>query len=188
MKRMFVTLAAVALVGETAYGASYTIDPNHTYPSWEVSHLGISVLRGKFTKTSGKLTFDREAKAGEVAIEIDAASIESGHAKFNEHLRSEDFFNVAKFPSIGFKSTAFHFTQDTLAMVDGELTMLGVTKPVTLMVHGMGCTTHPRLKREVCGAELGTAVRRSDFGMKYGLPRNGDVVTLRIQVEALRDE
>ncbi len=187
MKRIVVMLAAVTLFGE-AYGVSYTIDPNHTYPSWEVSHLGISVLRGKFTKTTGKLTLDREAKTGSVQIEVDAASVESGHAKFNDHLRSEDFFNVEKFPKITFQSMSFNFTQDTLATVDGELTLLGVTKPVTLTVNSMGCTTHPRLKREVCGADLVTAIRRSDFGMKYGIPRNGDVVTLRIQVEAHKDQ
>ncbi len=143
-----------------------------------MSHLGISVLRGKFTKTSGKLAFDREAKTAKVEIEIDAASIESGHAKFNEHLRSEDFFNVAKFPTISFESDAFRFVQDTLETVEGTLTMLGISKPVALKLNTIGCTTHPRLKREVCGADLVTAIRRSDFGMKYGIPRNGDIVTL----------
>jgi len=187
MKRIVVMLAAVALFGE-AYGASYTIDPNHTYPNWEVSHLGISVLRGKFTKTSGKLTFDREAKTGSVEIEIDAASVESGHAKFNADLREEKLLNVGKFPRISFRSTAFNFTQDTLATVDRDLTLLGVTKPVTLTVNSMGCTMHPRLKREVCGADLITTIRRSDFGMNYSIPRNGDVVTLRIQVEAHKDQ
>ena len=187
MKRIVVMLAAGALIGE-AYGASYTIDPNHTYPSWEVSHLGISVLRGKFTKTTGKLTWDHETKTGNVQIEVDSASIESGHAKFNEHLRSADFFNVEKFPKITFQSTSFNFIQDTLATVDGDVTLLGITKPLTLTVNSMGCTTHPRLKKEVCGADLVGSIRRSDFGMKYGIPRNGDVVTLRIQVEAHKDQ
>ena len=187
MRRFVVMLAAITLFGE-AYGASYTIDPNHTYPSWEVSHLGVSVLRGKFTKTTGKLTWDRETKTGNVQIEVDSASVESGHAKFNDHLRSADFFNVEKFPKITFQSTSFKFTQDTLTTVDGNLTLLGITKPLTLTVNGMGCTIHPRLKIEVCGADLVGSIRRSDFGMKYGTPRNGDVVTLRIQVEAHKEQ
>lgn len=187
MRRFVVMLAAIPLFGE-AYGASYTIDSNHTYPSWEVSHLGISVLRGKFTKTTGKLTWDRETKAASVQIEVDSASVESGHAKFNDHLRSTDFFNVEKFPKITFQSASFNFTQDTLTTVDGDLTLLGITKPITLTVNSMGCTIHPRLKIEVCGADLVGSIRRSDFGMKYGIPRNGDVVTLRIQVEAHKDQ
>ncbi len=111
----------------------------------------------------------------------------SGHAKFNADLRDEKLLNVVAYAKITFKSTAFNLTQDALAAVNGDLTLLGVSRPVTLAVNNVGCTRHPRLKIEVCGADLLTAIRRSDFGSKYGNPRNRDVVTLCIQVKAFKD-
>lgn len=177
----FIAAVAPALSAQT-----YNIEPNHTYPSFEANHMGISTWRGKFTKTSGKVTLDRANKTGNLDIAIDAASIDFGHQKMNEHAKNEDFFNVAKFPTITYRGNAIKYKGDTPATVEGDLTLLGVTKPVVLTINSFKCIDHPMLKREVCGADASGSFKRSDFGMSYGLPRHSDEVKLQIQVEAVK--
>lgn len=177
--------AAVALPSQAA--DSYTVDPGHTYPSFEIGHLGFSTQRGRFNKTSGKITLDRAGKSGSVDLTIDATSIDTGNAKLADHLKSGDFFDVAQFPTITFKSTAFKFDGDKLAAVDGNLTLHGVTKPVTLAVSHFNCGAHPFTKKELCGADASVGIKRSDFGLKYGLPAIADDVKLLINVEAFKD-
>lgn len=175
-------LAVPALSAE-----SYTVDPRHTFPTFEVMHLGYSTQRGKFTKTSGKIELDRAAKRGAVDIVIDAASISTGEPKLADHLRSEDFFHVTQHPTISFRSTRLHFDGDQLASVDGNLTLRGVTQPVSLTVEHFHCAPHPMLKREVCGADATAVIKRSDFGVKYAIPAVADDVKLVLSIEAIRD-
>jgi len=166
---------------------TYKIDPNHTYPSFEADHFGgLSVWRGKFDKTSGSVSLDRAAKTGTIDIVIDTASIDFGHDKMNEHAKSEDMFNVEKFPTANYKSKSITFKDDVPVSVDGELTLLGVTKPVTLVINKFKCIDHPMLKREVCGADASTTFNRADFGLNIGLPRFSPEVKLSIQVEAIK--
>ena len=166
----------------------YTLDPNHTFPSFEVVHFGVSVSRGKFTKTSGKAVIDRAAKTGSIDITVEAASVDIGHERLNNHLRTKDFFNVEQFPTVTYKADAIRFNGDTPASVDGNLTMLGVTRPVTLSLNWFKCFVHPMMKKEVCGADGTATIKRSEFGMKYGLPTAvGDDIKLLIQVEAAHD-
>jgi polyisoprenoid-binding protein YceI len=168
--------------------AHYTIDPEHTYPSFEAPHIqGISIWRGKIDKTSGKIVLDREAKTGEVDIVMDASSIDFGHGKLNEHIKSPDFFDVAKYPTITFKSNSIKFEGDAPVEVDGVLTLHGVSKPVVLKLNQFKCIQHPMLRREVCGADAAAQINRSDFGLGYGVQMTGDWVRLAIQVEALKD-
>lgn len=176
-----------AAVAETT---TYNIDPSHTYPSFEADHMGISYWRGKFTKTSGTITLDREKKTGSVDIVIDADSIDFGMAKLNEHAtKAEDMFDAAKYPKITYKSTKLNFKGADLASVDGELTMHGVTKPVKLTVNKFKCIPHPMLKREVCGADASATLNRADFGVDFGVKFGfSPVVKLAIQVEALKAE
>ena len=165
----------------------YKIDPNHTYPSFEADHFGgLSVWRGKFDKTSGSVTLDRENKTGTLDIVIYTKSIDFGHDKMNEHAKSEDMFNVEKFPTANYKSKSITFKDDVPASVEGELTLLGVTKPVTLTINKFKCIEHPMLKREVCGADASTTFNRADFGLTLGLPRFLPEVKLSIQVEAIK--
>ena len=191
LKPLAALLLGAATLGATA-GAfaadSYTIDPGHTFPSLEVMHFNTSIYRGKFTKNSGKVTLDRAAKTGSVEIQIDPASIDMGHEKLNGHLRSKDFFNVEQFPTITYKAGSIKFSGDTPALVDGELTLMGVTRPVSLTFNKFNCYTNPMSKREVCGGDLGASFKRSDFGMKYGIPNVGDEIKLQIQVEAIKDQ
>jgi polyisoprenoid-binding protein YceI len=168
----------------------YTIDPNHTYPSFQAPHIGgISFWRGKFDRSSGSVTLDRAAKTGSVDITIDTTSIDFGHEKMNTHARSADMFDVGKYPTATYQSSNIDFEGDTPVGVHGSLTLHGVTKPVFLKIASFKCIMHPMLKREVCGADASAEIDRSDFGIGYGVPQSIPTgkVTLAIQVEALKD-
>lgn len=188
--RTAIILALLGTGGATpAFAQTYTIQSEHTYPGFEAPHLGISWWRGKFLKTSGKVTLDRERKTGSLSIEIDAASIDFGHQKMNEHARSPDFFDVARHPTITFKGGAMRFAGDMPAEIDGELTLLGNTRPLTLRIESFRCITHPLYKREICGADVRGGFNRRDFGMaRSASDEAAGQVRLVIQVEALRDE
>lgn len=187
MQVKHVIAALVAASVASAFAQTYNIEPNHTYPSFEADHMGISVWRGKFTKTSGTINLDRAAKKGAVDITIDANSLDFGHAKMNEHAKSKDMFNVEQFPTMTYKSKSVVFDGDKPVAVDGELTMLGVTKPVKLAINKFKCIMHPMLKREVCGADASGEFKRTDFGLNYGVPMGfSPDVKLAIQVEALK--
>lgn len=187
MKRsLTAALLVLASTATLAASESYTLESGHTYPSFEASHMGISMWRGKFNKSSGKVTLDRAAKTGTVSVEIDAKSIDFGHDKMNEHAMNEDFFNVAKYPTITYTGK-LQFTGDTPTSVDGELTLLGVTKPVKLTINSFKCIPHPFYKKEVCGADALGEFDRAAFGMDYGAKFGSTVAKLAIQVEAIKD-
>lgn len=188
---MKLKLASALLLSAFAAAAAaapekYTIESSHTYPSFEAPHLGISWWRAKFEKTTGSVTLDRAAKTGTVDITIDAASVDFGHAKMNEHALGPDFFDAAKYPTATYKGT-IKFDGDQPDEVDGQLTLHGVTKPVKLDIESFKCIQHPMLKKEVCGADAYGEFDRKDFGItKYA---DGDLgkVKLEIQVEALKN-
>ena len=189
MKISTLLLALTAIGSSTAFAApeTYTIDPSHTYPSFEADHMGVSVWRGKFDKTTGAVTLDRAAKTGSLDIAIDAASLDFGHAKMNEHAKGPEMFNVEKYPTITYTAKSFKFDGDKPVAVNGDLTLLGVTKPVTLTISKFKCIEHPMLKREVCGGDASAEFKRTDFGLSYGTPRFAPEVKLQIQVEALKN-
>jgi polyisoprenoid-binding protein YceI len=186
MQLKHLATALLAISATSAFAQTYNIEPNHTYPSFEADHMGISVWRGKFTKTSGTVTLDRASKSGSVDIKIDADSLDFGHAKMNEHAKNKDMFNVAQYPTITYKGKSIKFNGDTPVAVEGDLTMLGVTKPVTLNINKFKCIPHPMLKREVCGADATAQFNRTDFGLSYATPMFAPEVKLAIQVEALK--
>jgi polyisoprenoid-binding protein YceI len=185
MKKIMLFICAV-LVPMSGMAASYTIDPAHTYPNFTINHLGFSTLHGRFGKTSGKLSMDKEKGTGSVEVVIDVASVDTGFKKRDDHLRSPDFFNAVEFPEITFKSTKVTF-QGEGATVVGDLTIKGVTKSVTLAVDSINCGVHPFSKKQVCGFNATTQIKRSDFGVKYALPAVGDDVSLTLEVEATKD-
>lgn len=180
-----IALAAYAVVSAAMAADTYTIEPKHTYPSFEADHMGISVWRGKFTKTSGTIQLDRAAKNGSVDIAIDPASIQFGLVALDDHVKGADMLDVAKFPTSGYKGTIV-FNGDTPSAVDGQLTLHGETHPVKLTINTFKCIMNPMLKREVCGADAIGEFKRSDFGVSYGTPKFSPVVKLQIQVEAIK--
>jgi polyisoprenoid-binding protein YceI len=187
-KAMKKALLAVLLMGSigVAMAADYTFDPSHTYPNFTVNHLGFSTMHGRFNSTKGTMSMDRDKGTGSVEVVIDVASVDTGMAKRDKHLRSPDFFNAAEFPEMTFKSTKVTF-QGKGAKVDGNLTIKGVTKPVTLDVASINCGVHPFSKKDVCGFDATTQIKRSDFGMNYGLPGIGDVINISLEAEAVKN-
>jgi polyisoprenoid-binding protein YceI len=167
---------------------SYSIDPAHTFPVFEVGHQGFSTQRGRFNQTSGKVVVDQQKKSGNVDITIDANSIDTGVKPLDEALRGADFLNTAQYPTLSFHSTELKFDGDQLATVDGVLTMLGVSRPVTLTVTHYKCGVDPATSKYICGVDAETSFKRSDYGMTKLVPFVSDDVKLRIQVEATRDQ
>lgn len=189
---MKATLAAAVLLSAScavpAFAAdTYTADPTHTYPSFEINHLGFSITRGTFLKSSGKVTLDPAGKTGSIDVAIDTASISTGFAKRDDHLKGEEFFNVAKFPTMTYKSSKLKFNGETLVGADGELTLLGVTKPVSLTVDWFKCGAHPMNKKALCGANATATIKRSDWGLAAYVPAVADEVKIEIQIEAYKD-
>jgi polyisoprenoid-binding protein YceI len=185
-------IAVGALASSLSFGAfaadTYQLDPQHTYPSFEADHFGgLSIWRGKFTKSSGTVTLDRAAKTGTVDVTIDPASAQTGNAKLDEELGGEKFFDTAKFPTATYKGTQIKFDGDKPVEVIGTLTLHGVTKPVNLKIDSFKCMQHPVLKREVCGVEAETVFNRDDFGVDMGKAYGFKMATkLHIQAEGIK--
>ena len=178
--------AAIASASAAALAAdTYTVDPDHTYPSLEFSHMGISTWRGKFNKTAGKITLDRAARTGTANIRVDVTSIDFGHSIMKRFALSEDWLNPEKFPTMTYKGTVV-FRDDTPDAVEGQLTLLGVTRPLRLRINSFKCIEHPMFKKEVCGADAEGEMNRLEWGMKE-YPE-GAKIHLRIQVEANKED
>ena len=174
-------------ISAASQAQSYKIDPAHTYPSFEADHKGISVWRGKFTKTEGTVSLDRSAKTGSMNITIDANSIDFGHEKMSTHAKSKHMFNAAQFPSITYVGKSMRFNGEQPVSVEGELTLLGVTKPVTLTINKFKCIQDAMSKKEICGADASAEFKRSDFGLNFALNWGfSPDVKLAIQVEAMK--
>lgn len=191
------TLFAAALLVATAAGSfapafaapvSYKIDPAHTAVVFIVNHVGFSNVIGRFDTVGGDVTFDKDAvEKSVVTVSIDTTSVDTNHAKRDEHLRSPDFFNAKEFPKMTFKSTTIEKTGDKTGKLHGDLTMLGVTKPVVLDVTFNKDGVSPASKLETAGFSARGTVKRSEFGMKYGVPAIGDDIQLLIEVEAVKN-
>lgn len=182
--------AVVALVALPAVAQeTYVIESTHSQPQWIARHIGFSNQHGNFGKATGKILLDRAAKKGSIDVSIDAASIRTYSERLDQVVKGERFFNVEKFPTITFKSTSLVFDGDKVVSAEGELTMLGVTKPVSLKVTGFTCGEQVFNKKPMCGAEATATIKRSDWGMTDGLKLGnpGDEIGLVIPVEAYRD-
>lgn len=190
MKRL-ATLAALVTAGiaPSAHAApvTYVIDNNHTYPHFTYNHLGFSNQTHKFDKTRGKIVIDRAARTGSADVTIEATSVNTGYALFNEHIQDADYFDTARHPTIRFKADAMRFKGDVPASLSGALTIKGVTRPVNLTITHFKCQPHPMLKVEACGANATTQVKRSDFNMGKNAPYVSDEVTLNLAIEAVKE-
>jgi polyisoprenoid-binding protein YceI len=189
------TLALLSLVILAASGVvsaapvNYTMDPSHTYPSFEADHMGISLWRGKFNKTAGKMVLDKTAGQGTVDVTVDLASVDFGHDEMNNKAAGPEFFDVAKYPQATYKGKLAGFKNGIPTKVVGDLTLHGVTKPVELKLNLFKCIPHPMLKRDLCGADAVGTFQRDQFGLavgkEYGFKMD---VHLRIQMEAVQVE
>jgi polyisoprenoid-binding protein YceI len=189
MKRLAISAALAAFaVSAQAAPETFVIDNSHTYPHFTYNHLGFSNQTHKFDKTSGKVVLDREAKAGSAIVTIDAKSVNTGYALFNEHIQAADYFDTANHPTITFKANRMAFRGDQPVSLVGDLTIKGVTKPVTLTITHFKCQPHPMLKVEACGANATTEIKRSDFNMGKNAPYVSDEVTLTLAIEAVKEQ
>ena len=179
-------LAAAAAAPALAAPETFVVDGTHTFPRFSYSHFGYSTQLSRFDKTSGKIVLDKTAKTGSVDIVIDTKSVDTGYATFNEHIQGEDFLDTAKFPTATFKSTKVIFEGDKPTAVEGNLTLKGVTKPVTLTVTSFQAMPHPMMKKDAIGANAYTVVKRSEFNAGKYAPNVGDEVRIDIAVEAIK--
>jgi polyisoprenoid-binding protein YceI len=187
MKTQLAVAALALAIGAQAQGATYAIDPTHTFVTYEVGHFGTSTNRGRFDKKEGTVQFDKAAKTGKVEVVFDLKSVSTGVEMMNKHLQSADFFDSAKFPEAKFVGDKFVFSGDKVSEVVGSLTLRGKTMPVTLKASNFNCYTNPMLRREVCGGDFETTIKRSQWGVDYGLEVGvPDDVRLLIQVEAVK--
>jgi len=181
-------LFVMGITAATAAPTTYTVDPDHTHPSFEVDHFGgLSTWRGTFKKTSGIVEMDSAAKTGTVDVVIDTATIDFAHDKLNEHASSPEMLDVAKYPTAEYKGKFVEFANGAPKTISGDLTLHGVTKPVTLSINTFKCFEHPMLKKQVCGADATGTFNRADFGVNYGQQYGfKQDVLLRIQVEGVK--
>jgi len=189
MNRIVVALA-LATVATAASSAptNYTVDPDHTHPSFEVDHFGgLSVWRGTFKKSAGKVVLDATAQTGSVEINVDTASIDLAHDKLNEHASSAEILDAVRFPTATYKATLGGFKNGAPTLATGTLTLHGVTKPLTLKIDSFKCMQNPMSKKDVCGADATGTFTRADFGVNYGQQYGfSQEVAMRIQVEAIK--
>lgn len=187
----FALPAAVLALGAgvaLAEPVTYQVDPGHTYPSFEADHFGgLSVWRGKFDKSSGSIVIDKDKGTGTVDVTVDASSIDFGNPKLNEHAKSAEMFDVAKYPTATFKGTLAGFKNGAPTKVEGQFTLHGVTKPLTLTINSFACKPNPMDKKEHCGADASATFNRADYGISYGDKYGFKMdVKLAIQVEGAR--
>ncbi|HZE90884.1 MAG TPA: YceI family protein [Rhizobacter sp.] len=185
------TLIASAVLAATglahADSSTYALDPSHTFVTFEAKHFGTSTFRGRFDKKKGSVTLDKAAKTGSVKVTIDPASVSTGVGALDNDLKSKDFFNAAEFPAVEFAASKFSFDGSKVKTVEGTLTLLGKTLPITLNATNFNCYESPLLKREVCGGDFETTLQRSQWGMGYLAPTTvADNIRLLIQVEAIK--
>ena len=178
---LFAALAGSAIAAPVTYG----VDGSHTFPRFSYSHFGYSTQLSSFKQTTGKVVFDAQAKTGSVDISIDTGSVNTGFDDFNGHIQGEDFLDTAKFPTATFKSTRVVFEGDAPKSIEGQLTIKGVTKPVTLSVTSFQAMPHPMLKKPALGANATTTIKRSEFNAGKYAPYVGDEVRIDIAIEAI---
>jgi polyisoprenoid-binding protein YceI len=180
---LLASIAALASAAALAAPTTYVLDPTHTYPSFEADHMGgLSVWRGKFTETSGKVVYDKDAKAGSIDITVNMNSVDFGMAKLDEHAKGPDLFDVAKFPTATYSGKFSKFNGANPTEAQGTLTMHGVTKPVTLMINSFLCKPSPMTKKEVCGADASATFDRSEFGLNFG-DKYGFKMAVKLQIQ-----
>jgi len=189
MKKQLATLVLAIAAASPAFAApeTFVLDGTHSFPRFSYSHFGYSTQLSQFNKTSGKVVFDKSAKTGSVDITIDTTSVNTGFPTFNEHIQGEDFLDTAKFPTASFKSTKVVFEGDKPAKVEGNLTIKGVTKPVTLTVTSFQAMPHPMMKKDAIGANAYTVIKRSEFNAGKYAPYVGDEVRIDVALEAIKE-
>jgi polyisoprenoid-binding protein YceI len=188
MKKLVVALlGSLFLASAFAVVDVYERDPDHTFAWFEFNHLGYSTQRDRFDKVDATITLDLDNQVGSVDVSIDVQSISTGSLLFDQVLRSDMFFDAERFPVITFKSSRLNFGKfDDVTAVEGNLTVKGITRPVTLTVTHFKCMMHPMLRKPACGLNATGKVKRSEFNLGRFVPLIRDEITLHVSMEALK--
>ncbi|MBN8488848.1 MAG: YceI family protein [Burkholderiales bacterium] len=185
LRSILAATVLAAAIPAIAAPVTYNVDPTHTFPRFSYNHLGMSTQLSKFNKVSGSVVFDKAARTGSVDVTIDTTSVDTGSSLFNSHIQGEEFLDTAKFPTATFKSTKVVFDGDKPASIEGNLTIKGVTKPVTLKVTHFVNQAHPMMKVDAIGADASTVIKRTEFNAGKYAPYVGDEVTITLSLEAV---
>jgi polyisoprenoid-binding protein YceI len=188
MIRRISMLVLLAVAGSAlAAPVTYRIDPTHTFPAFEADHMGgLSLWRGKFKTTSGKVVLDVAGKTGEVEVTVQTASIDFGLDSMDQHAKGADMFDVAKFPTATYKGRISKWNGDVPVEVDGEFTLKGVTKPLKLTINSFLCKQN-MMRQQVCGADASATFSRDAFNLDYGKSMGFKMDTkLLITIEAVK--
>ncbi len=187
MKKTLIAAAFATFFAGQAIAApqTYVIDSTHTFPRFSYSHMGLSKQILRFDKTTGTVVFDKDAKEAQVDVTIDMTTVSTGSDVFNDHIQGEDFLDTAQFPTATFKSTKVVFEGDEPVKIEGDLTIKGITKPVTLTVTSFFSGPHPMLKKDAIGANDTATIVRSEFNAGKFAPGVSDEVELDIALEAI---
>ena len=183
--KFFVLLACACALPAWAAAESYRVDPDHSIPTFEVTHLGLASVRGLFARIKGNISLDRAAKTGEMEIVIDTASVMTNLERRDKLIR--EWFKVEQFPTMVYRAKSLKFSGEDVVGADGELTWLGVTKPVSLDVTQFKCIVHPVNKRQMCGADGTAQIKRADFGLSGISNSVGEIVKLTFGIEAIKE-
>lgn len=188
--KALLTASALLLSAHTALAAEQTfvVDSTHTFPHFSYSHFGLSTQYSKFANTQGTVVLDTKKRTGKVDITIDMTSVQTGFDVFDEHIQDEDFFHTAKYPTATFKGNSVTIKDDTPVAVSGNLTIKGITKPVTLEITNfLYMEEHPMMGKPAIGANAKVDVLRSDFNMDKYAPYVSDEVSINISFEAVQE-
>jgi polyisoprenoid-binding protein YceI len=188
MTKLFAAAVLASSFAASVFAApeTYVTEPNHTFANFSYAHMGLSTQISKFSKTSGTVVYDKAAKTGSVDITIDMKSVDTGSNLFNGHIQGGDFLDTEKFPTATFKSTKVVFDGDKPTSIEGNLTIKGITKPVTLTVTHFVNKEHPMAKKDAIGANATTVIKRTEFNAGKYAPAVGDDVTITVSIEAIK--
>ncbi|WP_323016649.1 YceI family protein [Castellaniella sp.] len=189
MKKILIAAAFASLFAGQALAApqTYVLDQTHSFPRFSYNHMGLSKQILRFNKTTGAVVLDKAAKQAHVDVTIDMTSIDTGFQVFDGHIQGADFLDTATYPTATFKSTQVKFDGDTPVSIEGDLTIKGITKPITLTVTSFFNGAHPMLKKDAIGANATAVIKRSEFNAGKFAPGVGDDVTLDIALEAIAE-
>ena len=186
-KVLLMMLLGFGVVASAQAVERFNLDATHSFPSFEIRHQGISTMRGKFNRTQGRVVLDPDRGENLIEVSVDAASVDTGLDDLNQKLRGRTFFNAAAYPEVRFVAKQIEFKEGKPVAAQGELTLLGQTRPVSLEIRDYACTLQFLTRRPMCGADVHAVIRRSEFGMNFGIPLIGDEVKLAIEVEGFRE-
>lgn len=185
----FVLLCAIAVAASSARAepAAYRVVPAQTSVEFSVLHLAVFPAHGRFGHVSGRIVIDAGAASGNVQFDVATASVATGWTLRDAFLRGEAMFDADAHPLVRFRSTKLGFAAGRLVRIDGDLTLRGVTRPVSLTVSRLDCSPAGQGARDVCQADAETAISRREFDMDFAWPLIADEVELKFRIVAVRE-